>query len=202
METIRPTDYRVLLGFTRFFWVLLGFTGFHRVLLGFTRFFLVFLSFTGFYQVLPGFTGFYWVLLGFSWFFWVLPGFTGFPTEIVIRSLCWCIFTELDWTLRRCCQIWDLFLSNFNKSPAFYRIFHSAQRFSGFLIKLSRNEKLQFSLSDQIHSGHCYSELLMIKFNWFWLTTQVGIIKVLPSFSLRATFLLVPLELFQNEKTR
>ena len=55
METIRPTDYRVLLGFTRFFWVLLGFTGFHRVLLGFTRFFLVFLGFTGFYRVLPGF---------------------------------------------------------------------------------------------------------------------------------------------------
>ena len=36
-----------------------------------SRFYLVLLSFTGFYWVLLGFTGFYWVLLGFTGFDWV-----------------------------------------------------------------------------------------------------------------------------------
>ena len=60
--------YRVLPGFTEFYWILLGFIGFYRVLP----------SFTGFYRVLPGFTGFYRVPLGFTRFNWFLPGFTGF----------------------------------------------------------------------------------------------------------------------------
>ena len=95
------------LGFTacwRLYWVLLGFTGFYRVLPGFTGFLLgfywVLLGFTRMYhitcnrstksipfykliRVLLGFTrfyrvllGFYWVLLGFTGFYWVLLGFT------------------------------------------------------------------------------------------------------------------------------
>ena len=57
-------------GFTRFYWVLLGFTGFYRdltefyqVLLGFTKFHLVLPSFPGFCRALPGF---YRVLTGFN----------------------------------------------------------------------------------------------------------------------------------------
>ena len=46
--------FRILLGFTGFYWVLSGFTGFYWVLLGFN----------GFYLVLLGITESYWVLLG------------------------------------------------------------------------------------------------------------------------------------------
>ena len=53
------------------------FTG-HRILIEFTKFYWVSLGFTGFYWVLLGFTGFYWVLLGFTRFYWVIVGFTGF----------------------------------------------------------------------------------------------------------------------------
>ena len=49
----------------RFYWVVLGFTGFGLVLLSFTRFYLGFIGFhqvsvyiTGFYRVLPSFTRF------------------------------------------------------------------------------------------------------------------------------------------------
>ena len=52
--------------------VLLGFTGFYYVSLGFTGFLL---AFTGFYWVS---LGFYWLLLGFIRFYWVLLGF-GLP---------------------------------------------------------------------------------------------------------------------------
>ena len=48
--------------FTRFLWILLGFTENYRVSRSFT-------GFTGFYRFLLGFTGFYWVLLGFTVFF-------------------------------------------------------------------------------------------------------------------------------------
>ena len=51
--------------FSRFYWVLLGFTGLYWVLLGFT----------GFYWVSLGFTGFYWVKLGSAWFHRILLGF-------------------------------------------------------------------------------------------------------------------------------
>ena len=50
--------------FSRFYWVLLSFTGLYWVLPGFT----------GFYRVLPGFR----VLLGFTGFYRVSLGFTGF----------------------------------------------------------------------------------------------------------------------------
>ena len=67
-------------GFTGFYWVLPGFTGFllgfiefYWVLLGFTGFNWVSSSLTGFDWVLSSFTGFYRVLLGF---YWVLQGFT------------------------------------------------------------------------------------------------------------------------------
>ena len=89
-----------LLGFTRFYWLLLGFTGFYLVLLSFTEFYWVLLGFIGFYLVLPSFTGlccdllgftgfllgytrFYWVLLGFTGFYWVLLGFTGFERVLM-----------------------------------------------------------------------------------------------------------------------
>ena len=49
--------------FTRFYWVLLGFTKFDRARKGFTGCYLVLL---GFYLVLLGFTGLYLVLLGFT----------------------------------------------------------------------------------------------------------------------------------------
>ena len=75
-----PTKfYWVLLCFTGFYWVSKGFvrfhkrfTGFHRILLDLTGFLL---GFTGFYNILLGFTGFYWVLQNF---YWVLLGFPGF----------------------------------------------------------------------------------------------------------------------------
>ena len=69
----------VLLGFTGFYWVLLGILQLNGVLLGFTEFYWVLLGFTRFYRVFPDFPGLYWVLpscfgflLGFSWF---LPSF-------------------------------------------------------------------------------------------------------------------------------
>ena len=55
----------VSLGFTGFYWVLLGF---YVVLLGFTGFYLVVLGFIG---VNAGLRGFYPVLLGFTEFYWV-----------------------------------------------------------------------------------------------------------------------------------
>ena len=48
------------MGFTGFYWVLLGLNGFEWVSLGLN----------GFYWVLLGFTGFYWVLLDFIGFYW------------------------------------------------------------------------------------------------------------------------------------
>ena len=67
------------MGFTWFYWVLLGFTRFREVLLGSIGFYLFFSEFR---VVSPGFTGFYWVLLGFTGFYWVLLGFTGFPRPL------------------------------------------------------------------------------------------------------------------------
>ena len=56
-----------------------AFTGFCQVLLGFTRFYWILpdltTGFTGFYRVLLGFTGFFLVLLGFAGFCWFLLGF-------------------------------------------------------------------------------------------------------------------------------
>ena len=74
------------MGFTGFYWVLLGLLFF---LLGFHLFNRVLLSLTGFYQDLLGFTGFYRVqrsltgfllgsigcVEGFTGFYWVLPAF-------------------------------------------------------------------------------------------------------------------------------
>ena len=75
-----PGFSRVLLDLTRFFWPLLGFTGF-PVFAGVYCFFRVF---TGFSRVLPSFTlrvslgliGFLLCLLGFAVFF-ILLGFPG-----------------------------------------------------------------------------------------------------------------------------
>ena len=67
----------VLLGFTGFYWVLLGFLQLNGVLLGFIGFHWVLLGFTEF---LPGFTWFYWILLGFTGFSSVELGFTGFSS--------------------------------------------------------------------------------------------------------------------------
>ena len=69
--------YRVFTAFAfcfiKFYFVLLGFTGFYWVLPGLHLFvFLILLCFTWFYWVLLGFIGFYWVLLGFTGFYWVL----------------------------------------------------------------------------------------------------------------------------------
>ena len=62
------------MGFTGFYWVLLGLTGFYWVLLGFT----------GFYWVLLGFTGFQWVSLGFTGFFIEIEwGFVGFGSDLI-----------------------------------------------------------------------------------------------------------------------
>ena len=89
------------MGFTGFYWVLLGLTGFNWVLLGFTRFYKDISSFTGlllllsgcteffrFPQAFNGFTGFYRyykVLKGIAGFdgvslfvYCVLPSFTEF----------------------------------------------------------------------------------------------------------------------------
>ena len=85
--------YRVLLGFTGFYWVFTSsysfrssFTGFYWVLLGFYQIFLVSIEF---YRVLLGFAKVELVLMGFYWFFLVsieshrvLLGFTGFCYQI------------------------------------------------------------------------------------------------------------------------
>ena len=90
--------YRVLPGFTGFYWIPTSFMGFYPVILGFTEFHWVLLGFTGFYLVLldftglPGFTGFYRVSLVFSGFYWILMSFMGFYP--VLRG-----FTEFHWVL-------------------------------------------------------------------------------------------------------
>ena len=71
----------VLLGFTGFYWVLLGFLQLNGVLLGFIGFHWVLLGFTEF---LPGFTWFYWILLGFTGFSSVELGYTGFSPRCAI----------------------------------------------------------------------------------------------------------------------
>ena len=56
----------------RLFWILLAITGFLPVT-------------TKFYWVLLDFTGFYWILLCFTGFYWVLLDFTGFyATELAV----------------------------------------------------------------------------------------------------------------------
>ena len=76
-----------LAGFTRLNWVSMGFARFMEILRS-TRFYRVLLGFTGFYWVLPGF---YRVLLGFAGFYWVLPGFNEFYwvflgfTDLILR---------------------------------------------------------------------------------------------------------------------
>ena len=63
--------YRVLLGFTEFYWVLPSFTGFYRVLLVVRDSFLDLLSFTGIYRffsngfciIFPSFTQYHPVVL-------------------------------------------------------------------------------------------------------------------------------------------
>ena len=55
----------VFFAWSRFYGVLLSFTGFWWVLLGF-------------YWILPSITGFCWVLLDFTGFYWISLGFTGF----------------------------------------------------------------------------------------------------------------------------
>ena len=64
----------VLLGFTEFYWVLLGPT---RSLPSFTWFYPVRLSFTDFNSVLVGLSELRCVELGFIGFYWVVPSFTG-----------------------------------------------------------------------------------------------------------------------------
>ncbi len=56
----------------------MGFTGFYWVLLGYTVSYGISSSFIGFYWVSLGFIGFYRVLLGFAKFNCVLPGSTVF----------------------------------------------------------------------------------------------------------------------------
>ena len=68
-------SYRVLLGFTGSYWVLLDSTGFKEVSLGFTRLRWVFIKF---YWVLLDLTGFCWILLGLKRFHLVLQGYDGF----------------------------------------------------------------------------------------------------------------------------
>ena len=75
----------------RFYWVLLGFSGF-GCFLGFLRFYKVLLLATGFYWVLLGFTGFYLVLLGFTGVYWVLLKF-----YLVLPSSTW--FYLVSWVL-------------------------------------------------------------------------------------------------------
>ena len=72
--------------FSRFQWVLLGFTESKRVFIRvewvswhFTKFSRLSLGFNRFYWVLLGFNGFYWVSLGFTGFYLVLLGFHGLP---------------------------------------------------------------------------------------------------------------------------
>ena len=76
--------YRLFLGFSGLYWVLLGLTRFCWVKVGFTWFYRLFLGFIGLYWVLLGFTGFYWVLLGFTGFYWGWMGF--YWMELVGRS--------------------------------------------------------------------------------------------------------------------
>ena len=63
------------MGFTGFYWVLLGSNEIDDVL---TVPGIVFLGFKCLIYVLPGFTGFYWVLLGFTGFFFTFGGTLGF----------------------------------------------------------------------------------------------------------------------------
>ena len=58
------------MGFTRFHWVLLGYT-----------------EFTGLYWVLLGYTGFYWVILGYTGFYWVLLFFSGILPRTWVSAL-------------------------------------------------------------------------------------------------------------------
>ena len=72
-STSLPTasrNYRVLLGFTEFYWVLLGFTEFYWVSQSWRDFFF------GFWQVISGFTGFYRVSMTVTRFYWMFKGFT------------------------------------------------------------------------------------------------------------------------------
>ena len=57
-----PHSHLVLMGSTRFYWVLPSFTEFYWVLPSFTEFYLVLLGCIKFYGVLPSNTVFYWVL--------------------------------------------------------------------------------------------------------------------------------------------
>ena len=80
-------------------WSFNGFyCNFDGLLLGFTRFYWVLSSSTGFslqvYGVLLGFTEFYWDILGFTWFYWVLLGFMGL--YLVLLGMKWmAMMTEL-----------------------------------------------------------------------------------------------------------
>ena len=99
--------YRV---FFSFFFVLLNFTEFNGVLLGYGRcyqvsrvlpgFTLFASDFTRFYRVLPGFTGFSWVSLclyrifpGFTEFYWVSMDFARFhQVSLYLIELNWILF--------------------------------------------------------------------------------------------------------------
>ena len=86
----------------------MGFTGFYRVLPGFTGFSM---GFTGFQWVLLGFSGFYWVLLGFTGFSmgftefqWVLLGFTGFY-RVFHGFLLFCFLARIGYSVGSAVQV-------------------------------------------------------------------------------------------------
>ncbi len=88
VSTVLMCDYGFLLGFTEFYWVLLGFTvvtefywvlhdfiWFDRILLGFIWFYWVLLSFASIKRLLQELIGTLWLLLGLTGF---ILGFNGF----------------------------------------------------------------------------------------------------------------------------
>ena len=83
-----------------FYWVFLGFTGFHLILLGFTKFYWVLLDFIRFYRVLPSFTGSYLVLPSPFFSLTFRPGLVAFnfkrPSFFYLVSPC---FLQLFWAL-------------------------------------------------------------------------------------------------------
>ena len=94
-HSILPTFYRVLLGFIKCYWVLLGYTRFLLLLLGSAGHYWVIM---GFYRVLLGFTGFCLVLLGYTCFLLLLLGSAGYYRVVIVNRLG---FTQLYLVLLR-----------------------------------------------------------------------------------------------------